>query len=111
LIQACLWFPTITDLLINAAARAAISPRIAVVSPRIIVKPLPLSHASDQQKGTRVQVRFQDAASLVGEFSVHCAGFFDPGFAYAGAGRQDSRAVLEVRLGAPLVGSRQAARE
>src|ERR1043165_2054026 len=33
---------------------------------------------------------------LVGEFRVHYAGFFDPGFGYAGAGGQGSRAVLEV---------------
>ena len=36
-------------------------------------------------------------APLVGEFRVHYAGFFDPGFGYAGAGGQGSRAVLEVR--------------
>ncbi len=34
---------------------------------------------------------------LVGEFRVHYAGFFDPGFGYSGAGGQGSRAVLEVR--------------
>jgi dCTP deaminase len=34
---------------------------------------------------------------LVGEFRVHYAGFFDPGFGYADAGGQGSRAVLEVR--------------
>jgi len=34
---------------------------------------------------------------LVGEFRVHYAGFFDPGFGYAGAGGAGSRAVLEVR--------------
>jgi dCTP deaminase len=34
---------------------------------------------------------------LVGEFRVHYAGFFDPGFGYAGAGGTGSRAVLEVR--------------
>jgi dCTP deaminase len=34
---------------------------------------------------------------LVGEFHVHYAGFFDPGFGYAGAGGRGSRAVLEVR--------------
>jgi dCTP deaminase len=34
---------------------------------------------------------------LVGEFRVHYAGFFDPGFGYAGAGGSGSRAVLEVR--------------
>jgi dCTP deaminase len=34
---------------------------------------------------------------LVGEFRVHYAGFFDPGFGYAGAGGLRSRAVLEVR--------------
>jgi dCTP deaminase len=34
---------------------------------------------------------------LVGEFRVHYAGFFDPGFGYAGSGGQGSRAVLEVR--------------
>jgi dCTP deaminase len=34
---------------------------------------------------------------LVGEFRVHYAGFFDPGFGYAGAGGQGSRGVLEVR--------------
>ncbi len=33
----------------------------------------------------------------VGEFRVHYAGFFDPGFGTAEAGAQGSRAVLEVR--------------
>lgn len=35
--------------------------------------------------------------TLVGEFRVHYAGFFDPGFGYAEAGGTGSRAVLEVR--------------
>ncbi len=35
--------------------------------------------------------------TLVGEFRVHYAGFFDPGFGAAQAGGQGSRAVLEVR--------------
>ena len=34
---------------------------------------------------------------LVGEFRVHYAGFFDPGFGHAGAGGHGARAVLEVR--------------
>ncbi len=34
---------------------------------------------------------------LVGEFRVHYAGFFDPGFGHAAAGGQGARAVLEVR--------------
>jgi dCTP deaminase len=34
---------------------------------------------------------------LVGEFRVHYAGFFDPGFGHAPAGGHGSRAVLEVR--------------
>ena len=34
---------------------------------------------------------------LVGEFRVHYAGFFDPGFGHASAGGSGSRAVLEVR--------------
>jgi dCTP deaminase len=34
---------------------------------------------------------------LVGEFRVHYAGFFDPGFGAAEAGGQGARAVLEVR--------------
>lgn len=34
---------------------------------------------------------------LVGEFRVHYAGFFDPGFGHAPAGGTGSRAVLEVR--------------
>jgi dCTP deaminase len=34
---------------------------------------------------------------LVGEFRVHYAGFFDPGFGHAPAGGLGSRAVLEVR--------------
>jgi dCTP deaminase len=34
---------------------------------------------------------------LVGEFRVHYAGFFDPGFGYEGAGGRGARAVLEVR--------------
>jgi len=33
----------------------------------------------------------------MGEFRVHYAGFFDPGFGYAGAGGTGARAVLEVR--------------
>ncbi|KZM51692.1 2-deoxycytidine 5-triphosphate deaminase [Labrenzia sp. OB1] len=34
---------------------------------------------------------------LVGEFRVHYAGFFDPGFGHVGSGGVGSRAVLEVR--------------
>ena len=34
---------------------------------------------------------------LVGEFRVHYAGFFDPGFGHGAAGGTGSRAVLEVR--------------
>ncbi|CAM5543075.1 dCTP deaminase [Aquamicrobium terrae] len=34
---------------------------------------------------------------LVGEFRVHYAGFFDPGFGHSSAGGAGSRAVLEVR--------------
>jgi dCTP deaminase len=34
---------------------------------------------------------------LVGEFRVHYAGFFDPGFGHVSAGGAGSRAVLEVR--------------
>ena len=34
---------------------------------------------------------------LVGEFRVHYAGFFDPGFGHDGAGGKGARAVLEVR--------------
>jgi dCTP deaminase len=34
---------------------------------------------------------------LVGEFRVHYAGFFDPGFGHAAAGGKGARAVLEVR--------------
>jgi dCTP deaminase len=34
---------------------------------------------------------------LVGEFRVHYAGFFDPGFGHAEAGGRGARAVLEVR--------------
>ena len=34
---------------------------------------------------------------LVGEFRVHYAGFFDPGFGYRGPGGSGARAVLEVR--------------
>jgi dCTP deaminase len=35
--------------------------------------------------------------TLVGEFRVHYAGFFDPGFGHSEAGGDGSRAVLEVR--------------
>lgn len=35
--------------------------------------------------------------TLVGEFRVHYAGFFDPGFGHAAAGGAGARAVLEVR--------------
>jgi dCTP deaminase len=34
---------------------------------------------------------------LVGEFRVHYAGFFDPGFGHSSGGGEGSRAVLEVR--------------
>jgi dCTP deaminase len=34
---------------------------------------------------------------LVGEFRVHYAGFFDPGFGHSSAGGEGARAVLEVR--------------
>ena len=35
--------------------------------------------------------------AMVGEFRVHYAGFFDPGFGHAKAGGEGSRGVLEVR--------------
>ncbi|KRE06367.1 2-deoxycytidine 5-triphosphate deaminase [Bosea sp. Root381] len=35
--------------------------------------------------------------ALVGEFRVHYAGFFDPGFGHSAAGGRGARAVLEVR--------------
>ena len=35
--------------------------------------------------------------AMVGEFRVHYAGFFDPGFGHAGSGGTGSRGVLEVR--------------
>ena len=35
--------------------------------------------------------------AMVGEFRVHYAGFFDPGFGHAEAGGAGSRGVLEVR--------------
>lgn len=35
--------------------------------------------------------------AMVGEFRVHYAGFFDPGFGYAAAGGHGARGVLEVR--------------
>ena len=35
--------------------------------------------------------------AMVGEFRVHYAGFFDPGFGYVAAGGAGSRGVLEVR--------------
>jgi dCTP deaminase len=42
--------------------------------------------------------------TLVGEFRVHYAGFFDPGFGHPAAGGEGSRAVLEVRsFGVPFV--------
>jgi dCTP deaminase len=42
--------------------------------------------------------------TLVGEFRVHYAGFFDPGFGHPDAGGEGSRAVLEVRsFGIPFV--------
>ena len=50
-----------------------------------------------------VQIPVLEAAEMtpidpsVGEFRVHYAGFFDPGFGHSGAGGSGSRAVLEVR--------------
>ena len=35
--------------------------------------------------------------AMVGEFRVHYAGFFDPGFGHGAAGGHGSRGVLEVR--------------
>ncbi|MEO1550871.1 MAG: 2'-deoxycytidine 5'-triphosphate deaminase, partial [Pseudomonadota bacterium] len=35
--------------------------------------------------------------AMVGEFRVHYAGFFDPGFGHAAAGGAGARGVLEVR--------------
>jgi dCTP deaminase len=35
--------------------------------------------------------------TAMGEFRVHYAGFFDPGFGHADAGGEGTRAVLEVR--------------
>ena len=44
-----------------------------------------------------VHIPPQYAAEMVGEFRVHYAGFFDPGFGHAAAGGAGSRGVLEVR--------------
>ena len=44
-----------------------------------------------------VRLKYATFDPLVGEFRVHYAGFFDPGFGYAGAGGKGARAVLEVR--------------
>ena len=44
-----------------------------------------------------IRIAEADKEKLVGEFRVHYAGFFDPGFGYAGAGGPGARAVLEVR--------------
>ena len=48
---------------------------------------VPLDHAAE--------MRAYD--TRVGEFRVHYAGFFDPGFGHDAAGGSGSRAVLEVR--------------
>ena len=48
---------------------------------------IPLDHAAEM-------VPFDP---LVGEFRVHYAGFFDPGFGYSPRGAPSARAVLEVR--------------
>ena len=48
---------------------------------------IPLDHAAEM-------VPFDP---LVGEFRVHYAGFFDPGFGYSANGAPSARAVLEVR--------------
>jgi dCTP deaminase len=45
--------------------------------------------------GYAAEMRAYD--TFVGEFRVHYAGFFDPGFGYAGQGASGTRAVLEVR--------------
>ena len=51
----------------------------------------------------RVQIPSDLAAEMapidpaIGEFRVHYAGFFDPGFGQGGDGRPSARAVLEVR--------------
>jgi len=45
--------------------------------------------------GYAAEMRAYD--TFVGEFRVHYAGFFDPGFGYAGQGATGTRAVLEVR--------------
>ncbi len=45
--------------------------------------------------GYAAEMRAYD--TFVGEFRVHYAGFFDPGFGYAGQGAAGTRAVLEVR--------------
>ena len=51
----------------------------------------------------RVQIPPDLAAEMapidpaIGEFRVHYAGFFDPGFGQGGDGRPSARAVLEVR--------------
>ena len=42
---------------------------------------------------------------LVGEFRVHYAGFFDPGFGHSGAGGRGSRAVLDLIESARAVGN------
>jgi dCTP deaminase len=58
----------------------------------------------------RVRVPLDEAAEmvsyepLIGEFRVHYAGFFDPGFGYGSGDLRGTRAVLEVRAhGVPFV--------
>jgi dCTP deaminase len=77
------WEPVGADaaasLLLNPGAFYILASKEAVV--------VPPDHAAEMRPyDTRV-----------GEFRVHYAGFFDPGFGYAGSGGAGSRAVLEIR--------------
>ena len=53
-----------------------------------------LARIGNEQQRTKAALEIDPA---IGEFRVHYAGFFDPGFGQGGDGRPSARAVLEVR--------------
>ena len=77
-----------------------LGPHHAQARPRLVLDPADFYILATREA---VMVPPDHAAEMiaydtqVGEFRVHYAGFFDPGFGYDPAGGQGSRAVLEVR--------------
>jgi dCTP deaminase len=80
------WEPMYTNTNVNKSGLILDPGEFYILASREAVH-VPVDHAAEM-------VAYDN---LVGEFRVHYAGFFDPGFGAPEAGGEGSRAVLEVR--------------